>query len=267
MNQPLLSKLHQMMPHRLERHEVPGVAIAIVAEGRLTWQAGYGLANREQGLIMSAQTVCNVASLSKPITAWGILQLAETGVIALHEPVNSYLSKWQLTSTEYDVSAVTVGRLLSHMAGLSMPSIPGFPMETALPSLCQTLSGHYDNSIYAQPGTAVELCQDPGDGFLYSGGGFMVLQQLVEEVSGLQFGTYMKAKVLTPLGMDASQYGWDADIDKQCAVPYLASGKRERLFRFAVPPVQAFTPQPAIWAAFSSQMCSKRQIQSWEAAC
>ncbi len=223
--------LEGLVPELLERHRVPGAAIALIDGGEPAWERGFGLADPARGAPVGPATVFNVASVSKPVTAWGVMRLADAGALDLDRPVTEYLNRWRFAETEHGTDGITARRLLSHTAGLSMPSIPGFPDQSELPSLEDTLSGNYRGSIYADPGTAVEQVAAPG-AFAYSGGGYVVLQLLIEEVTGKPFAEYMKDDVLRPLGMTASRFGWDDALAAAAAVPHDRSGRPQRRYRF-----------------------------------
>src|SRR5579884_642357 len=133
--------LDQHVPALLARHGVPGVAIALVRNGAVAWAAGYGLADAASGRPVTPETVFQVASVSKPVAAWGIVCLAEQGRLDLDAPVDRYLTRWHLPPSELDVAGVTARRLLSHTAGLSLPGYWGTAPDQPLPTLEESLSG------------------------------------------------------------------------------------------------------------------------------
>ena len=146
-----------------------------------------------------------VASMSKWITAWGVMTLVEAGKIDLDKPVSTYLTRWQLPKGKFDNAGVTVRRLLSHTAGLTDGlGYAGFKPGEPVQSLESSLTHAAD----ASPGKdgAVIVGIEPGTEFKYSGGGYTLLQLIVEEVSGQSFNDYMRATVLAPLGMTRSTF-------------------------------------------------------------
>jgi CubicO group peptidase (beta-lactamase class C family) len=146
-----------------------------------------------------------VASMSKWITAWGVMKLVESGKLDLDKPVALYLKRWRLPASKFGNNGVTVRRLLSHTAGLTdglgyggfKPGEPIQPLEASL-----------THAADASPGNdgKVRVGIEPGTEFKYSGGGYTLLQLLIEEVSGQSFDAYMKANVLEPLGMTRSTF-------------------------------------------------------------
>lgn len=230
----LRARIRAQMPDLLERHAVVGVAVAEVRDGRIAWADGFGLADADRGIRVSTDTVFNVGSISKTVTAWGALRLVEQGKLDLDAPVSSSLSRWTFPESEYDTDGVTVRRLLSHTAGLSMHSIPGFAEGVSRPRLEQLLSGDYRRSTYTAPGTPVEIVKEPGTGWSYSGGGYILLELLMEEASGESFPDHMRDAVLEPLEMSSSRFGWDGEqLAGITAVPYGRPGRAYDTFCFA----------------------------------
>jgi CubicO group peptidase (beta-lactamase class C family) len=180
----------------------PGLAVALVHHGQLAWAKGYGLADRATRKPVTAATRFQAASLSKPVTAWGVLRLVEQGRIGLDEPVIGHLRRWHPPPSPFDTGGITVRRLLSHTAGLSVHGYTGQTPEEPLPSIAASLSGEAGASF------PVELLEAPGRRWLYSGGGYCVLQLLVEELTGRPFAAFMRTQVLGPLGMTASSFRW-----------------------------------------------------------
>ena len=140
------------------------------------------------------------ASISKSVASLGILRLAEQHGLDIDADVNAYLTGWKVDYTGYeDAPKVTIRRLLSHRAGLTVHGFPGYAPGDAIPDTAGVLEGAGNTG-------AVTLFQAPGTGFSYSGGGYTVLQLLVEDVTGLSFADYMEREVLEPLGMKASHF-------------------------------------------------------------
>ena len=113
----------------------PGLAVALVDHGRLIWAAGYGMADRTTGQPVTATTRFQAASLSKPVTAWGVLRLVESGRIGLDEPIVGHLRRWRPPASPFDADGLTVRRLLSHTAGLSVHGYVGQTSDRPLPSI------------------------------------------------------------------------------------------------------------------------------------
>ena len=203
----------------------PGLAVALLHHGRLIWAAGYGVADRTTGQPVTATTRFQAASLSKPVTAWGVLRLVESGRIGLDEPIVGHLRRWRPPASPFDADGLTVRRLLSHTAGLSVHGYVGQTSDRPLPSIVASLSGETGD------GFPVELLEAPGQRWLYSGGGYSLAQLLVEELTGWPFTDYMQAEVLEPLGMTASSFHWSRTA--ATARPHDAHGRQIGDFSFA----------------------------------
>ena len=156
------------------------------------------------GKSVSGDTIFQMASVSKWVTAWGVMALVERGRIDLDAPVSRYLTRWKLPSGNYPANQVTVRRLLSHTSGLTddlgyCGFAPGAPI--------QTLEGSLTKAADACPlRTGVLQVGAEAGSWRYSGGGYSLLQLMIEEVSGAPFADYMKKTVLMPLGMSRSTY-------------------------------------------------------------
>lgn len=176
-----------------------------------------------QGAPVTSDTVFQLASLSKWVAAWGVMALVEDGKIDLDAPVETYLTRWHLPSGSYDSRGVTVRRLLTHTAGLKDDlGYTGF----GDPSEVQCLEDSLTRAADPRPGAdgIVRVGQEPGVSWRYSGGGFTLLQLLIEEVSGQSFSDYMRDRILRPLDMTHSGYSL-ADVDpRELALSYDSDG-------------------------------------------
>jgi len=184
------------------------------------------------GAPVDADTLFQVASLSKWVTAWGVLSLVESGRLDLDVPVNDYLSRWQLPAADgLDVNEVTARRLLSHTAGLTDGlGYGGFTRERPVQPLEASLTRAEDASPGADGRTRVGIA--PGSEWRYSGGGYTLLQLLIEEVSGQSFEGYMQMAVLDPLGMRRSTFTPDLARTSNVATVYDTDGSEATHFRF-----------------------------------
>lgn len=190
----------------LDEFTTPGAAVALIENGRVAFAGGYGRSD-EVGGSVTTRTGFNVGSISKTITAWGVMRLVERGLLELDVPVSRYLTRWTLPPSEFDARGVTVRRLLSHTAGLSLHGYSGWGPDAELPTIEASLSGATNGS------GDVRLIAQPGTEWRYSGGGYTVLQLLIEEVTGHGFADYMRDEVLRPLGMTRSDFVVSGDIE------------------------------------------------------
>lgn len=185
---------------RLQSESVGNAAFRMLSGGKVAAEHYHSI-----GEPVTADTRFQMASVSKWLTAWGVLRLVQAGRVDLDAPVDDYLTRWQLPEGEFDNREVTARRLLSHTAGLTDGlGYDGFLPGTPVPSLEASLSRAADAMPGADGRTRVGM--EPGSGWLYSGGGFALLALLIEEVSGRPFASYMQAEVLDPLGMRRSTF-------------------------------------------------------------
>jgi len=215
---------------------------ALVRELETTRAGNVGLALIEHGAVhaehmssvgepVDRDTVFQVASLSKWITAWGVMALVEQGRLDLDAPVSRYLTRWALPETGFDNDGVTVRRLLSHTAGLT----DGLGYAGFAPgSQAQTLEASLTQAADASPGASgrVQVGHPPGQRFKYSGGGYTLLQLLIEEVSGGTFEAYMQRAVFEPLGMNHSTFVWDETRGFKLAPSFDVDSKPTPYLRF-----------------------------------
>ncbi len=195
------SGIDKLITEMMNRYDVPGVAMALVSRGGLVWSCAYGYSDLKNNRRMSVDTVCRVESISKSVTAWGVLKLAEKGLVDLDAPVQLYLADWEFADSDFSEQGITVRRLLSHNAGMPLGTIGlEFSPYDDVPSLKESLS----KEAY--------LAAEPGTGFSYSNTGFNLLELIIEEVTGRDFSEYMKNEVLIPLGMIHSGFVLDEDM-------------------------------------------------------
>ncbi|NVK56030.1 MAG: beta-lactamase family protein [Alteromonadaceae bacterium] len=146
-----------------------------------------------------------VASLSKWVTAVGVMVLVEQGRLELDAPVSRYLTRWQLPPSEFDNEQVTLRRLLSHTAGITdglghNGFAPGEPVQPLVEHLTQAQDADPGKSGKVQVGIA------PGTKWLYSGGSYNLIQLIIEEVSGTSYADAMQQLVFEPLGMNNTDF-------------------------------------------------------------
>lgn len=222
-----LDSLDAIVPRALAELRVPGAAVAVIQDGRVVHIRGYGYADLERRIPVTRRTGFSVGSISKAVTAWGVMRLVEQGKLDLDAPVERYLTRWHLPPSEFDNQGVTVRRLLSHTAGLSVSGYGGWDDPDSVPSLEESLSGRTHGA------GAVRVVAQPGSRWAYSGGGYTLLQLLVEEVSGRDFSDYMRDEVLRPLGMRHSSFDLASGVLERSSVAYDELGEEMGTPRFA----------------------------------
>ncbi len=197
-NQPMT------LSERMAYYKVPGVSIAVINEGQLEWAKGYGrvtAATDSKGI--DTETLFQAASISKAINAMGALLLVQNGQLSLDEDVNLYLKSWKIPENEFtQKEKVTLRRLLSHSAGLSLHGFPGFTTDAPIPSTLDLLNSR-------KPAVETDLfrvLQEPGAAYQYSGGGTTIIQLLIEDITGEKYDVWMQRNILVPLHMTRSTF-------------------------------------------------------------
>ncbi len=202
---------------RLAAYRVPGMSLTVIEDFSIAWTRYYGFADREQGRPVDPTTLFQAGSISKALTAAATLRLAEQGLLDRDLPVNAYLQRWQLPdATNTAQQPVTVDLVLCHGAGLNLHGFDGYRSGHALPSMMQMLNGDEP----ANHG-GIAVVHRPGRAFVYSGGGYLLLQCLLEDRLALPFDEILAREVLEPLGMRQSSFANPPPPDW---TGYLASG-------------------------------------------
>jgi CubicO group peptidase (beta-lactamase class C family) len=224
----LTGRLGRRVPDAMHDARVPGAAIAVVHGGRLVWARGFGT-TRAGGALVTTRTRFQVGSLSKPVTAWGAVTLAERGILPLDAPLTGVLHPWPLPPSREDADGITTRRILSHTAGLSVDGYLGTRPPTPAGSTLASLRGQGGEG----PATAVRLVARPGGHYRYSGGGYTLLQAAIEQRTGMNFAAWARRDVLAPLGMPDSVFGALPRIGASVATGHDAHGRPVPDYRYA----------------------------------
>ena len=187
---------------RMKYFNVPGVSIAVINNGNIEWARGYGAMETNGDQTVAPDTLFQAASISKPVSAMMVLRLAEQGKLDLDRDVNNFLSSWKIPENEYtEKNRVTLRGILSHTAGLTVHGFQGYGFDAEVPSLLQILNGE-------SPANSAPIRVDilPGSMFRYSGGGYTVMQQAIEDLTDKAFDEVLKTEVLDPLNMISSTF-------------------------------------------------------------
>ena len=191
----------------MRKEGIPGVSVAVIDGGEIVWAQGFGWRDVGKRLPVDTDTQFQVASISKPVTALAVLKLKESGQLDLDKDVNGYFKDWRLDSKWPD-KPITLRLLLCHRAGMVPHGFLGYSDSKAPPTLLEVLNkrnaladwltGNYLGSI--------KVAYPPGSEFRYSGGGYCVVQKVVEDVTGEPFDVAMSKTLLEPLQMNRSHF-------------------------------------------------------------
>ena len=210
------------LAERMQALHVPGISVAVIHKGTLVWAKGFGV-ERIGGEPVTAETLFQAGSISKPIAAMAALRLVRQGKLSLDADVNSVLTTWKVPASPAAPGAtVTLRELLTHTAGFTVHGFPGYAANTPVPTLVQVLNG--EKPANNEP---IRLESVPGSKWKYSGGGYTVMQQLLLDASKRPFTELLHDTVLIPIGMIHSTYEQPLPISlkAEAATPYGANGE------------------------------------------
>jgi CubicO group peptidase (beta-lactamase class C family) len=195
---PLQLSIEELM--RL--YKVPGLSVAVIDNFKIAWAKGYGVTETGSHNPVTVHTLFQAGSISKPVAATGTLSLVQQGKLSLDQNVNGRLKSWQVPDNEFTKDQkVTLRRILSHSAGLTVHGFPGYQVGSPIPTLVQIFNGEPPANTAA---IRVEIV--PGTKFQYSGGGVTIEQQLLIDVTGKPFPEFMHEAVFEKIGMADSAY-------------------------------------------------------------
>lgn len=187
---------------RMATYHVPGMSIALIEEDEIAWTGEYGVLEAGGDKRVTEETIFQAASISKPVTAMTALSLVEAGALDLDRDVNEMLTSWKVPENEHTKeNKVTLRGLLSHTAGISVFGYRGYPAGEPLPNLQQILNGEPPANS-----EAVGVMQAPGKGFSYSGGGYVLIEQVMEDVTGRPLAELAQELVFDKVGMTNSTF-------------------------------------------------------------
>lgn len=193
----LIADLENQIPKWMHEAVVPGLSITIIKDAKVAWRRGFGVKDGASKELVNDDTMFEAASMSKPVFAYVVMKLCETGVMNLDTPLTRYTSD-RFLEGDSRLELITARHVLSHSTGLQNWR-----------SEAEPLTLHFT----------------PGEKFLYSGEAYNYLQSVVTHLEGQPFETYMKARLLVPFGMLSSGYVWDDTFGERMARPHDPGGK------------------------------------------
>ncbi|GAB5379649.1 MAG: hypothetical protein Alis3KO_05400 [Aliiglaciecola sp.] len=178
---------------------------------------------------VNGDTLFPAASMSKLIAALSIHSLAKQHKIALEDPVENYITRWRLPTSKFDHEQVTIARLLSHTAGLTDGlGFGDYTEEESLPSLVESLYNPRSSSDEKR----VEVGIQPGTEFQYSGGSYLLLELLVEEVTSESYESWVTRNILQPRGLTRSHFNFIESSENSTPV-YDSQGQQAPAYQYA----------------------------------
>ena len=190
------------LAERMKALNVRGVSIAVIQNYEIEWAKGYGFADVAAQRPVTTGTLFQAGSISKPVAAVAAMKLVEMGKLRLDADINTFLKSWKLPENEFTKEEkVTLRRIMSHSAGVTIHGFPGYAAGEPVPTLVEVLDGK-------KPANTPPIRVDtvPGTRFRYSGGGYTIMQLAMIDVSGRSFPDLMRELVLSKADMRQSTY-------------------------------------------------------------
>lgn len=206
------SEVAAAMQRRVDSGPPPSIAIAVARRGKIVWEHAFGKSDIERQQVATVNTPYFIASISKTITATGLMRLAAQKKVDLDRPVNTYLRSMKITSPMWDVSQVTLRRLANHTAGLATYARGCLVDDSVCDPSPVTAIQRYGVAVWK-----------PGEMFDYSNLGYGVLGEVVAQASGTDLDGALRRLVFAPLGMSTCSVGPDLTQKKGQAPRYAIS--------------------------------------------
>jgi CubicO group peptidase (beta-lactamase class C family) len=186
----LFAQTRSIIQDTLKKQKVPSISVAVAKDGKILWEESFGWANIEKKIKATPNTMYSLASISKPITATGLMVLVERGSVDLDQPANTYLGKAKIRDYQGKASEATVRRLLHHTAGLGMQ-----------------WNFFYDNKPHRRPSMDDSIHRfgvcvyPPGKTYNYANFGYGIIDYIIELATQKSYPDFMRAEVFEPLGL------------------------------------------------------------------
>lgn len=223
-----LAQIPVRMKEFVEEREIAGTVVLVQRRGKTVLFDAQGMANLEESRSMATDTIFQVYSMTKPITAIAVMICVERGLVNLDDPVDRYLpnlAQLQVKRADGTVSKAksrpTVRQLITHTAGFG-GNDPGGLDDVAKSKLSLP---EYAAKLHEEP-----LIAEPGTEINYSGPGFAAAGRIVEVVSGKSLDSFMESEIFAPLGMKDTHFFLPKDKRNRLAFPYMAEGGLLKLF-------------------------------------
>jgi CubicO group peptidase (beta-lactamase class C family) len=216
--------VRELIQQRLVEQSVPSLAVAVARDGEILWEEGFGWADREERVPATEHTLYSLASISKPVTATGLMVLVEQGKLELDQPANEYLGAAKLTAWVGDAADATVRRVANHTSGLPLHWHFFYEDEPyRRPPMDETIR-RYGN-----------LVTPPGERHQYSNLGYGVLDHIIARLSAKSYLEFMRQEVFLPLGMTHASVDIGPGLERHAAARYGSDGLPIAFYEFDHP--------------------------------
>jgi CubicO group peptidase (beta-lactamase class C family) len=198
------AEIDRYVESEMTRQRVPGLALAVVRNGRTVYSQGYGFANVEHQIRATDRTVFQSGSVGKQFTAAAVMLLVEDGRLSLDEPIVSFFD-----APPASWAPITVRHLLTHTSGIANYTSGTIDYRR-----------DYTNAEFLALAAQPPLDFAPGEQWSYSNTGYLLLGLIIEKVSGQFYGDVLRDRVFRPLGMETARVISEADIIPNRAAGY-----------------------------------------------
>jgi CubicO group peptidase (beta-lactamase class C family) len=226
-----LARIGEVLKADIEAGRIPGAVIAIARHGRLVALDAYGWRDKAAGVAMTTDTIFNIASMTKPMTAVGALMLYEQGRLLIGDPLSKYFPKFSdMRVAARDASgeptaetvpanrAITIQDLMRHTSGIIYGGRGNTLVHKMYPAGSGDAAREYDGAAFVDKLASLPLLYQPATVWDY-GFGLDLLGLTIEQISGETLGQYLKANLFTPLGMNDTGFSISADQAARYAKP------------------------------------------------
>jgi len=199
-------RVDAVVRNTMRTHQIPGVCLGVIRDGRLIKASGYGYANVELRVPVSAASIFQSGSVAKQFTATAVMMLVQEGKLALDDPLSKYFAQARASPA----GNVTIRQLLTHTSGI--PDMFGETDETTYTKGILDFRRDYTEEELLRIYLALKLDFPPGDQWRYSNTGYEILGFLIRRVTGEFYGDFLQKRIFGPLGMTSTRIISEEDI-------------------------------------------------------
>jgi CubicO group peptidase (beta-lactamase class C family) len=211
----LISELEKTVPDLMEKANIPGLSIAVIRDGQILWQKGFGIKNAKTGERVADNTIFEAASLTKPFFAYLVMQMVEKGEIDLDTPLIKYAPKDYIEKS-----------FINHSMDLE-----GFRKDWFNKINARMVLSHSSGLPHGERQKPLPIFFEPGTKYRYSADGYFYLQRVIEHLKGEPLEEIMRKQVIEPLKMENSSMVWQDRYETQASVGHDIFGETNGQFR------------------------------------
>ena len=242
-------KVDAFVQSELQRQHIPGAAVGVYRDGKLTRAQGYGLANVEWDAAVTPDTIFQSGSVGKQFTATAVMMLVEEGKVSLDDPIKKYFS-----GAPEAWNDIKVHNLLSHTSGLSEYETGA---RTKVGGPFYMRMDYTEDELYKRI-TEMPMDFKPGEDWAYRNTNYVLLGILIHKVTGKFYGDFLQERIFRPLGMTRTRIISEADIIPRRSAGYqLVKGELKN---------QDWVSQSLNSTADGALYFTVEDLQKWDAA-